>query len=150
MLSMTHYGREYIDDARARVDGQVAAYRALAAAGAELGKGGASEADRAAYEEAAAAFEGVYFTNLVHVLDGFFVHRQRALEGKDGNALNEVRVLCASLMSNGGKLAADKQIKLRPQSSVLGYEVGDEIRIGELDFVRLADAFFAQIEARFL
>ncbi len=149
MLAMTNYGREYIDNARASIDAQVAAYRAQAAAGAKA-CAGAAAADREAYERAAAAFEPVYFNSLVHVLDDYFVHRQRSLEGKDGNALNEVRVVCASLVGNGGRLAADKQIRLKPQTSVLGYAVGDEIRITEPDFVALAAAFFAQIEEKFL
>jgi hypothetical protein len=35
------------------------------------------------------------------------MHRARAVEKKDGNALNEVRILCNSLMKNGGAMAAD-------------------------------------------
>lgn len=37
-----------------------------------------------------------------------FVHRSRTLERKDGSSLNEVRVLCTSLMSNDGALEADR------------------------------------------
>ena len=58
------------------------------------------------------------------VLDGYFVHRLRGVEGKDGNALNEVRVLARSLMENGGTVTADPQITLDPAHSVLGLEVG--------------------------
>jgi hypothetical protein len=50
-------------------------------------------------------------------LENYFVHRSRTLEKKDGNPLNEVRVLCTSMMSNDGKLAADKQIRLDPAKS---------------------------------
>jgi hypothetical protein len=53
-------------------------------------------------------------------------------------------------MSNGGRLAADKQIRLNPENSVLGYAVGDEIQVREEDFLRLAKAFFAEIESKFL
>ncbi|WP_328914280.1 MULTISPECIES: hypothetical protein [unclassified Streptomyces] len=147
MLSISHYGRPYVDDARDRIDAQVAAWRELADAGARFRGSGAAKVE---YEQAAAAFEVTYFTNLVHVLDNYFARRDRALEGEDGNALNEVRVLCASLMNNGGKLAADQRIGLAPERSVLGYTAGDPIRLGEEDFVRLAEAFFAEIEAKFV
>jgi hypothetical protein len=35
------------------------------------------------------------------------------------------------------------------QSSILGLEVGDEIRLTEADFRRLADGFLAEIERRY-
>jgi len=41
-------------------------------------------------------------------VESYFVHRSRTLVKKDGNALNEVRVLCTSLMSNDGALEADR------------------------------------------
>jgi hypothetical protein len=44
------------------------------------------------------------------VLDHYFCHRPRTLEKKDGDPLNEVRVLCNSLMSNDGIMVADKTI----------------------------------------
>lgn len=51
---------------------------------------------------------------MVLALDQLFVHRARGIEGKDGNPLNEVRVLCTSIMANGGVLVKDSQIKLDP------------------------------------
>jgi hypothetical protein len=82
-------------------------------------------------------------------LDGYFCHRSRVMEAKDGNPLNEVRVLCNSMMLGDGILAADETIELRPDTSVLGYQVGDEIKLGEAEFARLADAFFSEIELRY-
>jgi hypothetical protein len=49
------------------------------------------------------------------------------MELKDGNPLNEVRVLCNSITTNKGKLCSDKTIKLDPAKSILGFKVGDEI-----------------------
>jgi hypothetical protein len=86
---------------------------------------------------------------MVLVLDSFFTHRLRGMEGKDGNPLNEVRVLCSSLVENGGAFGADSTIKMNPATSVLGYEVGDAIRVSQPDFVRLAEAFFAEIEKKY-
>ena len=64
------------------------------------------------------------------------MHRLRKLEGKDGNALNEVRVLSASIMQGGGKLQPDPTIKLKPETSLLGLAAGDEIALGSDDFAR--------------
>ena len=92
----------------------------------------------------------VFFNNLVLVLENYFVHRSRTIEKKDGNPLNEVRVLGTSMMGNGGRLAADKSIRLDPATSILKLRVGDEIAVGEEDFGRLATAFFADLESKFL
>jgi hypothetical protein len=135
MLGRKHYDKQYIDACRARIAAQVAAYDDLKAAAR----------DGAPVD----AFEPLFFNNMVLVLDNLFCHRLRGVEGKDGNPLNEVRVLCTSLMENGGVLVADKTIKLKPEESILGYAVGDEIRIDEDGFVRLSEGFFAEIEKRF-
>lgn len=136
MLCMNDYPPEYVRECRARVGAQLAAYRTLVAAAK----------DPAAID----AFEPVFFNNMVIVLDGYFMHRSRILEQKDGNPLNEVRVLCTSMMSNSSAMAADKTIKLDPEKSILGYRVGDEIALTEAQFVRLSAAFFAGIEEKFL
>jgi hypothetical protein len=131
MLGVKSYERDYVESARKKVDADVAAYVAVA---------GSIEDE---------AFEVVYFNNLVIVLEGLFVHRLRGVEGKDGNPLNEVRLLASSLLTNEGVLLADKQIKLKPGTSVLGLAVGDQIKVDEAGFRRLAAGFFEQIVARF-
>lgn len=141
MLSRNSYPQGYIDECRARVKADVATFNELVAAAKKAGK--------PALDSTVASFEPVFFNNMVIVLDSAFTHRSRTMEGKDGNPLNEVRVLCNSLMENGGSLAADKSITLKPATSVLHHEVGDEIHLSEDDFVRLSDAFFAEIEAKF-
>ena len=105
----------------------------------------------AAFAESKAngAAEAAFFNNMVLSLDHYFVHRLRKNEGKDGNPLNEVRVLCDSLTDNDGVLAADKTSRLDPEKSILGLEVGDEIKLTEADFRRLADGFLAEIESRY-
>jgi hypothetical protein len=88
-----------------------------------------------------------------------FVHRLTGIEGKDGNPLNEVRVLCNSILLNQGKLQVDKlpgwpnsavaSHKLPPEKSMLKLRVGDDVKLSEADFVRLSKAFFAEIEKKY-
>jgi hypothetical protein len=138
MLAVNRYDQTYIDGCRARIDAQVAAYRdmAMAARGPKLG---------AAIE----ALEPRFFNALVLQLDYSFVHRTRNMEGKDGNAMNEVRVVCNSLLHGDGTLLADKTVKLDPATSVLGLAPGDPIALDEGDFARLCDAFFERLEASY-
>ena len=128
MLAVSNYSQEHVDRTRRRIEADTAAF---AAAGA--------------FADGEAAF----FNNMVLALDRYFLHRVRKQEGKDGNPLNEVRVLCDSLVENDGVFADDSTIKLKPEETVLGLEPGDEIRLTEDDFRSLADGFLAEIEARY-
>jgi hypothetical protein len=141
MLSVNSYKRDYIDACRARVRSQIATYDDLLATARSQVNGDAGPLD-----SAIDAFDPVFYNNMVLTLDSYFTHRARTMEGKDGNPMNEVRVLCNSLLMNGGALAKDNSIKLDPAKSVLGYQAGDEITVGEEGFTRLAEAFFAAIE----
>jgi hypothetical protein len=133
MLGRNSYSKEYVDACRTKIAAQVSAYKKLAKAA----------------KAPAETFAPVFFNNLVIELEALFVHRIRGKEGKDGNALNEVRVLANSMMLNDDKFAADTQIKLDPAKSILGYKVGDPIRLGESDFTKLAESFFTEIERRY-
>jgi hypothetical protein len=146
MLAAGSYPQDYVDHCRASVRAQVAAYEDLAAAA----RGRAASEDAPGGDGAIDAFASRFFNTMVLVLEACFVHRVRNREGKDGNPLNEVRVLSNSLLTNDGVLLKDSQIKLRPETSVLGLAPGDEIRLAQDDFVRLADAFFAELEARYV
>jgi len=138
---MKKYPKDYIAACRARVDADLRAYRD--------GVGKAATKD----------FEARFFNDQVLLLDYMFVHRLTGIEGKDGNPLNEVRVLCNSILLNRGRLQVDKLpgwpnsagsgIKLPPEKSVLKLDVGDEVRLTEADFARLSKAYFAELEKRF-
>src|SRR6059058_3696701 len=111
MLGMKTYSQDYIDACRARVEANLRAYRK------QVGKAPTRE------------FEERFFKGQVLLLDYMFVHRFSGIEGKDGNPLNEVRILCNSILLNKGKLQVDKLpgwpnsaiagIKLPPEQSVL-------------------------------
>jgi hypothetical protein len=138
MLGVSTYTQDHIDSARRRIAEQVSAYDDLVAA---TGSG--------AGPDTVDAFAGRFFGNLVIVLDHLFMHRLRGKEGKDGNPINEVRMLSLALVENGGVLTADKTIKYKPETAVLGIAVGDEVTVDEGGFTRLAEAYFAEIEKRF-
>ena len=72
-----------------------------------------------------------------------------AREGKDGNPLNEVRMLCNSLVRNEGVLCADKTIKDKPETSVLKLRIGNEIAVNEARFQLFFETFFAEIQEKF-
>jgi hypothetical protein len=147
MLGMPNYPQEYIDACRSKVDSDVAAYSNFVSAAG----GPAAEAG---------SFETAYFTNLVLLLDYLFVHRLAGPEGKDGNPLNEVRMLCNSILNSrpavqqyGGKSAGvmvpEKTIKYSDEKSVLGYQIGDEIQINKEQFERIPKAFFDELQRKF-
>jgi hypothetical protein len=113
MLGVSSYDQAYIDHCREQIAQQLAAYDAVKAA---------ANGANAQF----AAFEPVFFNNLVHVLDNLFVHRLRKLEGKDANPLKEVRARCAAALNGDAPPEIDEE-----------------------GFRRLSDGFFAEIEAKF-
>ena len=92
MLGRKDYSQEEFDHARSAVEAQLAAYKKLA--GAITSDTIDKKAQRALDE-----FQGLFFNNMTLVLDRFFVHRLRMVTGKDGNPLNEVEMICDSLMN---------------------------------------------------
>ncbi len=144
MLGMKEYEQDYIDACRSRVESQVVMFHEVAQAARDHG-----DADVSHLEGALESLEYEYFNNMLIVLDGYFVHRLRGVEGKDGNALNEVRVLARSLTENGGTVMADPQIRLDPAHSVLGLEVGAPITLTLQQYRRISDAFLREIENKF-
>lgn len=144
MLGMQEYEQDYIDACRSRIESQIAVFREVAQSARDHG-----DADVSALEGALESLEYEYFNNMLIVLDSYFVHRLRGVEGKDGNALNEVRVLTRSLMENAGTVMADPTIQLDPTRSVLGLQVGDPVTLTLQQYRRISDAFLREIKSRF-
>jgi hypothetical protein len=139
MLAVTSYPEVYVQLTAAKLDEQLAAYGALAAAV----KGNAKA------EAALAAFAPGYFNAMLLALDHHFMHRMRGAEGKDGNPLNEVRMLSDSIMEHDGVLKENKTIKYKAEKAVAGVAVGQTIALDAETFGRLARQYLAEIEARF-
>ncbi len=135
--------QEELDNCRTAVAQQLSAYSELVNA---IGSAATDEKVPAALE----GFEPFFFSNMTLVLDRYFVHRLRTVTGKDGNPLNEVEMLCDSLMSNNGILRGNNVIKFTPEQSVLKLNIGDPIRLTAEQFGRLSAAFFAEIERKFV
>jgi hypothetical protein len=127
VLSVSSYPQEHIDACRAWAEQATAALR------------------RATPQDAA-----VLGPSLVLALDAWFVHRARGKEGKDGNPMNEVRVLCAAIVDHGGTLTPPSGIRLRPATSVLGLEPGPEVAVDADGFARLADGFLAAVQRAYV
>jgi hypothetical protein len=136
MLPRNSFTREEVEEARSAVDRELAAYREIVqAAGAQAA-------------EALADFEPLLCNSMTMMLDRHFVHRVRTLTGKDGNPLNEVELICDSLMDNDGVLRANNVIKYIPEQAVVELDIGERIRMTLADFERLSSAFLAELESR--
>jgi hypothetical protein len=132
MLMVSSYPKDYVEACRAQVAAQLASYRKVLGA-TPLG-----------IDE----FERQFFNHMILALDRYFVHRGRTNEGKDGNPLNEVRMLCDAIMANGGRMSAKKTIRYQPETSILKCRIG-EIRLDADDFARLSAAFLDEIEKKY-
>ena len=143
MLGRKEYTRDEFEHGKAAVGEQLASYKKLASV---LVGETADETVRSAFGD----FQVPLFNNMTLMLDRLFVHRLRMVTGKDGNPLNEVEMICDSLMSNNGILREKSPIKYVPHQSVVKLDIGDQIRLTAEEFEPLTSAFFAELESKFL
>ncbi len=94
--------------------------------------------------------ENLVFTQAVVALDAWFVHRLRDMEGVDGNAMNEVRVLADSVVANDGVLRVEGPLAWVPERTVLGLAVGDDVMVTADGYERLAAAYLDAISDTFV
>jgi hypothetical protein len=129
VLTMSSYPADYVAASRSRVRSDVAAFEA---------------------NGAPTALAPPFFANMLLALECAFVHRTRAVEGKDAVALKEVRLVTNSLLLHGGVLTEEKAIKLDATTTVLGIPYGDKIVLDAESFTHLADTFFDELGSRFV
>jgi hypothetical protein len=123
MLLRTGYDRHYVANCRESVGAAVEEMR-------RVGAGSAA------------------WNQLVPALDRWFAIRNPKVEGRDGNPINEVRALAESVTEHGSVMVVPKGIKLAAETSVLGFEEGEEISLDGDAFERLLDAFLAEVEEK--
>lgn len=133
MLGVKTYEVDYVEQCRARFDALLGAY-------------GTVSAENHAGNQ---TFEPAFLEILVVALEACFVHRLRGVEGKDGNPLNELRMLSDSILQHEGVLTANPSIKYDAAASVVGLSLGEKIRLDRPGFERLAGRVFEEIRRRF-
>lgn len=124
MLGRKNYPREYIERCQRDIEAQIAEFNDL--------------------PPVTSSFATRLAGHLVIVMDACFVNRLRATEGKDGNPLNEVRLLAQSLMY-GDTVVDDSTVTWNQESMVLGLMKGDDLELSIGDVDRLQRAFFVQL-----
>jgi hypothetical protein len=83
-------------------------------------------------------------------LDRRFVHRVRPVSGKDTNPVTELELVAESLVEHEGVFTTNKAITYVVDRSVLGLRDGDRIAPDADAVERLAHAYLAELEVRFL
>ena len=94
--------------------------------------------------------ENLVFNQAVVALDAWFVHRLRTMEGQDGNAMNEVRVLADSIVANDGVLRVEGPMRWEPDRTRLGFAIGEEVLVTADGYERLAAAYLDAIGDTFV
>jgi uncharacterized protein (UPF0548 family) len=123
MLLRTGYDRRYVANCRESIGAAVEEMR-------RVGAGSAA------------------WNQLVPALDRWFSLRNPKVEGRDGNPINEVRTIAESVTEHGSVMVIPRGIKLSPETSVLGFEEGEEISLDGDAFERLFDAFLVEAEKK--
>ena len=128
MLGRTSYPIGYIEAVNTRVDRVLKAF------------------DKA---KPAEPFASEALLDVIVGLEMAFVHRLRGQEGKDGNPLNEVRMITGSVLEFGGVMTLDKSIKWKPEASATGLKNGDKIALDRKQVGKLVDAFFEELAKKY-
>lgn len=140
MLERKTYTPEELDRAKTDIEAQLAAYSDLTGAVDD-------ETPSESIEAARESFEALFFNTMALALDRYFVHRMRGVTGSGGTPLDELELICDSLTTNDGVLLRDTAGYV-PERSVLQLEPGESIALTADQFDQLAQAVFAEVEAK--
>jgi predicted RNA-binding protein len=134
MLAVNHYSQHYISECYKRILKLLDTYKQVVSATNDL--------------KVIAVFEREFFNSLVVLLDAFFINRVRNTPADNQpDALNEVRLLCSSILNNEDIYQPDN--RLTPGRSVLGFKAGETILLNESQFRKLLSTYFTEIEEQF-
>ncbi len=131
MLSVSKYPKAYVDACQRNIKRQIVTYRKLGPL------------------QRAGSFEAQFLNHMLLALDHYFCHRGRGPELKDGNPLNELRMLCNSIMEGEGRLLRDSTIRYDASKSVLQLKLGDKIELNIDAFDVFAEAVFSEVRKKF-
>jgi hypothetical protein len=129
---------DIIQACRTEIAAQIQAYRDLVGAASK-----ASGMSLTRIDAALAAFEPVFFNNLLLALDARF---RQVWPAAQGDAIAELRLLADSLLGHGGVLTASPAIRHDAGASVLRLDLGERIALNADDFEALCAAFLAAVE----
>jgi len=141
MLGRKSYSADELTNGRALIGALLASHTEYT--------GAVAQSRNSAVEEHRAEFDPLFFTTLVLALDRLYVHRVRAVAGREGTPVNEVELIVDGLLNNNGVFATNRVVRYSADRSVLGLRPGDTIRLSRDDFERLAAAFFADLASKF-
>ena len=99
--------------------------------------------------KARADAEAQVFNQMAVALGGWFGPRLPGIEDHHAAPLHEVRLLALGVTSNASYFPSDASLAWQPETSITGYRAGDQIRLTEAVFTRLAAAYLDALAAEF-
>ncbi|WP_296667342.1 hypothetical protein [Demequina sp.] len=139
MVASAGFSGDYIASCRWRIEAQVAAFDLLLA----------QAPDDGSMDGALREIEDEYFVAMAGQLEGMFAHRAREAEGDGPGPLKEMRAVVEALNGNGGRFDPPASTGLTAETTVLGLDPGDTIRLDRDAFQDLANAFFDAVEGAY-
>jgi hypothetical protein len=104
---------------------------------------------RAANPLAIQTFERQFFNHMVLALDHYSF--PGTVPWRARMAIRSTRCGCCAMRSwkNEGRMSASKTVRYKPETSILKFRPGDEIRLSADDVARPSAAFFDEIEKKY-